>query len=220
MVIPRRPGRSRTLSAAFSRKSGVGGANHITAVVMQKELHPAVFTAMDGTVAGDGAGPRTMDPVVKDYLLAASDSVAIDAVAAKMMGFDPMAIPYLRMCHDRGLGVADPREIEVLGEPIEGVNFHFEARRSFVIWGDQMLRLGPLRSLERIALHSPLMVWAPFASNVYHDFFWYPLIGKSKISRFRKTKWGRLFEERYGGGSPRASEATASQQAPSSRPAR
>jgi len=189
-------------------------------MVMQKELHPEVFTVMDGTVAGDGAGPRTMEPVVKDYLLAASDSVAIDSVAAKMMGFDPMAIPYLRMCHDRGLGVADPREIEVLGEPIEGVNFRFEARRSFVIWGDQMLRLGPLRSLERIALHSPLMVWAPFASNVYHDFFWYPLIGKSKISRFRKTKWGRLFEERYGGGSPRASEAAASLQAPSSRPAR
>jgi len=170
-------------------------------VMMQKELHPAVFTVMDGTVAGDGAGPRTLEPVVKDYLLAAADSVAIDAVAARMMGFDPMGIPYLRMCHDRGLGTADPRQIEIVGESIEGVNFGFRAKRSLVIWGDQMLRVGPLRFLEKIALHSPLMVWAPLASNLYHDCLWYPTAGRAKIRRFRRTKWGRFLDERYGGGS-------------------
>ena len=170
-------------------------------VMMQKELHPAVFTVMDGTVAGDGAGPRTMEPIVKDTLLAAADSVAIDAVAAKLMGFDPMSIPYLRMAHDRGLGTADPRDIEIVGTSVEGPGWGFRARRSFVIWGDQMLRLGPLRFLEKIALHSPLVVWAPFASNVYHDWLWYPTVGKMKIARFRGSKWGRLFDGRYGGGS-------------------
>lgn len=170
-------------------------------VMMQKELHPAVFTVMDGTVAGDGAGPRTMEPIVKDTLLAAADSVAIDAVAAKLMGFDPMSIPYLRMAHDRGLGTADPRDIEIVGTPVEGPGWGFHARRSFVIWGDQMLRLGPLRFLEKIALHSPLVVWAPFASNVYHDWLWYPTVGKLKIARFRGSKWGRFFDGRYGGGS-------------------
>ena len=87
-------------------------------VMMQKEIHPGVFAVMDGTVAGDGAGPRTMFPRIKNYILASADSVAIDAVAAKMMGFAPMEIPYLRMCHERGLGVADPREIEVVGEDV------------------------------------------------------------------------------------------------------
>jgi len=171
-------------------------------VMMQRELHPAVFTVMDGTVAGNGAGPRTMEPVVKDVLLAAADSVAIDAVAARLMGFDPLRIPYLRMCHDRKLGVADPRDIEVVGASIDGESWGFDARKSFVIWGDQMLRLGPLRFLEKLALHSPLVVWAPFASNVYHDWFWYPTAGRAKISRFKGTKWGRFFEERYGGGPP------------------
>src|SRR6195256_1148291 len=71
---------------------------------MQRELHPAVFTVMDGTVAGDGAGPRTMIPRVKNLILAATDSVAIDAIAAQLMGFDPMSIPFLRMAHERGLG--------------------------------------------------------------------------------------------------------------------
>ena len=60
---------------------------------MQRELHPAVFTVMDGTVAGDGAGPRTMIPRVKNLILAASDSVAIDAIAARLMGFDPTVDP-------------------------------------------------------------------------------------------------------------------------------
>ena len=167
-------------------------------MMMQKELHPGVFTVMDGTVAGNGAGPRTMTPEVKDYLLGAQDSVAIDAIAAKMMGFDPMGIPYLRMCHDRGLGVADPRDIEVVGVDIAGVDFGFQVSRSLVIWGDQMLRRGPLRFLEKLALHSPLVVWAPMASNIYHDWLWYPTLGRSIIRRYDRTPWGRLFRERYG----------------------
>ena len=168
-------------------------------VMMQKEIHPGIFSAMDGTVCGNGAGPRTMDPVVGNVILAGADSVAIDAVAARLMGFDPLSIPYLRMCHDRGLGVADPRDIELVGDDISAMNLHFKVSRSFVIWGDQMLRKGPLRFLEKIALHSPLVAWAPAASNLYHDSLWYPSVGRTKIARFRRTEWGRLFDERYGG---------------------
>jgi uncharacterized protein (DUF362 family) len=168
-------------------------------MLMQRELHPGIFTAMDGTVCGNGAGPRTMLPVAGDVILAGADSVAIDAVAARIMGFDPMAIPYLRMCHERSLGVADPAGIDLVGDDISGLNLRFKVGRSLVIWGDQMLRRGPLRFLERVALHSPLVVWAPFASNLYHDMLWYPSIGRARISAFRKTPWGKLFEDRYGG---------------------
>ncbi|MEE8577345.1 MAG: DUF362 domain-containing protein [candidate division Zixibacteria bacterium] len=164
-------------------------------MLMQKQLHPNVFAVMDGTVCGDGAGPRTMIPRAKNLILASGDSVAIDAIAAKLMGFDPMSIPYLRMCHERGLGVADPAEIEIVGEDISELNYEFKTKKSFVIWGDQLLRKGPLRFLEHIALHSPLVVWAPMASNVYHDWFWYPTIGKSIIRDFSKTEWGQLFNK-------------------------
>ncbi len=162
---------------------------------MQRELHPAVFTVMDGTIAGDGAGPRTMIPRVKGLLLAAEDSVAIDAIASKLMGFDPLSIPFLRMAHERGLGIADPRDIELVGDDVSGENFGFQTRRSLVIWGDQMIRRGFLRPLERLLLHSPLMVWAPFASNVYHDACWYPTIGRARIRTFMRTEWGRLFRK-------------------------
>ena len=162
---------------------------------MQRELHPAVFTVMDGTIAGDGAGPRTMIPRVTNLLLAATDSVAVDAIAARLMGFDPLSIPFLRMAHERGLGIADPRDIELVGDDVSQENFGFRTRRSLVIWGDQMIRRGFLRPLERLLLHSPLMVWAPFASNVYHDVFWYPTVGRSRIRSFMQTEWGQLFRK-------------------------
>jgi len=160
---------------------------------MQRELHPRIFAVMDGTVVGDGAGPRTMIPREGNLILASADSVAIDAIAARLMGYDPLGIPYLRMAHDRGLGVADPREIELVGDDVGDVNFHCRTSRSLVIWGDQLIRRGPLRPLKRLLLHSPLVVWAPFASNVYHDLLWYPTIGRARIRAFSRTGWGRLF---------------------------
>jgi uncharacterized protein (DUF362 family) len=164
-------------------------------MTMQRELHPGIFAVMDGTVMGDGAGPRTMVPRAGNLILASADQVAIDAIAAKIMGFDPMSIPYLRMCHERGLGVADPRQIEIVGDAhAADVGMGFTTRRSLVIWGDQLIRRGPLRPLKRLLLHSPLVVWAPFASNVYHDLLWYPTIGRARIRAFRDTPWGRLFD--------------------------
>lgn len=164
-------------------------------MMMQKELHPGILNIMDATVAGDGAGPRTMEPRPMNLLLASSDPVALDAVAATIMGFNPLEIPYLKMCQERGLGQATLGEIELLGDPLEIANPKFQTKKSFVIWGDQMLRKGPLRFLEKFALHSPLVFWAPLASNLYHDFLWYPLVGKAKINEFLKTDWGQLFKK-------------------------
>ena len=116
---------------------------------MQRELHPGVFTVMDGTVAGDGAGPRTMIPRVKNLLLAASDSVAIDAIAARLMGFDPLSIPFLRMAHERGARHRRPAADRARRRRrVSGENFGFTTRKSLVIWGDQLIRKGVLRPLE------------------------------------------------------------------------
>ncbi|MGH7264761.1 MAG: DUF362 domain-containing protein, partial [Candidatus Rokuibacteriota bacterium] len=161
---------------------------------MQRELHPGVFAVMDGTVVGDGAGPRTMLPREGNLILASADSVALDAIAARLMGYDPLGIRYLRLAHDRGLGVADPRGIELVGDDVADVNFRCRTARSLVIWGDQLIRRGPLRPLKRLLLHSPLVVWAPLASNVYHDGLWYPTIGRARIRAFAGTGWGRLFD--------------------------
>ncbi len=57
-------------------------------LTIQKEIHPGVFAVMDGTISGDGPGPRAMRLRVTNLMLASRDQVAIDATAAKLMGFD------------------------------------------------------------------------------------------------------------------------------------
>ncbi|MCX7796905.1 MAG: DUF362 domain-containing protein [bacterium] len=163
-------------------------------MMIQREIHPNILTVMDGTVCGDGAGPRTMIPRIKNYILASFDPVAIDAVSAKMMGFEPLEIPYIRMCHDMGLGIGDIKEIEIVGEDISNVNFGFRVKRSLIILGDQLVRKGPLNFLEKPLLHSPLMILPTMASNIYHDYIWYPTIGRLRVERFMETEWGNLFK--------------------------
>jgi uncharacterized protein (DUF362 family) len=164
-------------------------------LAIQKEIHAGIFAVMDGTVCGDGAGPRTMIPRAKNYILASEDQVAIDAISAKMMGFDPMRIPFIRLAHDAGLGVGDPEQIEVLGEDIRGVDFGFKTGKSLVVWGDQLFRKGALSFVEPLLFHTPLFKLCIAASAVYHDYVWYPTAGKKAIGEFSKTEWGGLFEK-------------------------
>lgn len=156
---------------------------------IQKEIHPQIFAVMDGTVCGDGAGPRTMLPRVKNMLLASADQVAIDAVAAKIMGFEPFQIPFIRMCHEKGLGIGDIEQIDIAGEDISSVNFQFHVKKSPVIFFDQLLR----KSIFEPLFHTPLFRLAILGSAVYHDYIWYPTVGRKRVKEFLKTEWGKLF---------------------------
>ncbi len=163
-------------------------------LAIQQEIHSGIFTVMDGTVAGDGAGPRTMTPVVKNTMLASSDSVAIDAISAKMMGFDPMSICCIRQAHEEGLGVGRPEEIEVVGEDIEKVNWHFRQADNAVSRVGKMFWFGPLRRLQYMMFHTPIVYLFVFGSFLYHDYIWWPIEGKRRMRKGALTEWGQLFE--------------------------
>ena len=87
---------------------------------IQKEIHPGIFAVTDGTFVGDGPGPRAMRWHEKNVILAGADQVAVDAVSAQMMGFDPMSIPFIRLAHEMGLGAGEMRDIEIVGADISG----------------------------------------------------------------------------------------------------
>ncbi len=161
---------------------------------IQQEIHTGVFALMDGTIAGDGPGPRAMRPHVKNLLLASSDSVALDAVAAKLMGFDPMSIPFIRLAHEEGLGVGNPPEITVEGIDISDINFGFSKDEdTFASWGQKQIYWGKLHRFENFLLRTPLVPWSYAASNIYHNWYWYPLMGKRRIRKMLETGWGELF---------------------------
>ena len=165
-------------------------------LAIQKELHPGLFAFMDGTICGNGPGPRTLVPVDKDYILASADQVAIDAVAAKMMGFDPLRIGYIRMAHDDGLGCGDPREIEVVGEDISNVNFHFHVGNNLASLVGDACWFGPLKGIQKLLFHTPLVYLFVFASYFYHDYVWWPLKGRRIQQTLAATsQWAKLFAE-------------------------
>ena len=164
-------------------------------LAIQQEIHPGIFAVMDGTTAGNGPGPRLMEPVVKNVILASADQVAIDAVAAWLMGFDPLQIDYIRLAHERGLGVGDVRQIERVGDDAEeGWGFKVGyCSHSFLAW---LAWYGPTRVLQKLVLRTPLVAIPTLIGEIEQDYLYWPLKYRHVAARWRETTaWGRLFEE-------------------------
>lgn len=186
------------------RRHWTHGVIHETLVdllTIQHDIHTGLFAVMDGTFAGDGPGPRAMRPHVKNVILASADQVAIDAVATKIMGFDPLSLKFIRLAHQKGLGVGDPRQIEIVGDKDAAEeNWRFSTGETFASRGQKMIYHGVLKPFEKLLTRSPLVPWAYLASNLYHNAYWYPLHGKKRAKKMlEETEWGALFRERYGG---------------------
>ncbi len=163
---------------------------------IQQEIHSGIFAVMDGTTAGNGTGPRVMKPEVKNVVLASGDQVAIDAVAAKMMGFDPMEIGYIRMAHEQGLGVGDVSQVELVGDDISGENWHFRVGVNMHRVLGWLSWFGPTKVLQKLLFHTPLVHLASLVSEVYHDHYRWPLHERHVYDRWREeTPWGQLFDE-------------------------
>ncbi len=162
---------------------------------IQKEIHSGIFTVMDGTTAGNGAGPRTMTPVITNYILASGDSVAIDAISAKMMGFEPMSLRYVALADEAGLGNGRPENINVVGDDISQIDFAFKAGRNFASRFGNLLWFSPLSFLQRLMFRTPLVYVFIFGSFLYHDYIWYNVFGKRIVREWMRTEWGKLFEK-------------------------
>ena len=163
-------------------------------LAIQKEIHTGLFAVMDGTTAGNGPGPRTMYPEEKNVILVSADQVAIDAVAARMMGFDPMSIKYIRLAHERGLGCGDPRAIKVLGEDVSGVNWKFSVGDNIASMAGDLLWFSPLKKFQNVFFRTPLVNLFIFGSEAYHDYYRWPIRDRRVFTRWRKsTQWGKMF---------------------------
>ncbi len=151
---------------------------------------------MDGTTAGDGQGPRTVKPVVKNVILASGDQTAFDAVSAKLMGFDPMSIKYIRLAHEAGLGVGDPKEIELVGDDVAGESWGFSVGWNFHRVLGWLSWYGPTRFLQKLLFHTPIVYFPIFVSELNHDYIHWPLKERKVYERWkRESGWGRLFAQ-------------------------
>jgi uncharacterized protein (DUF362 family) len=164
-------------------------------LAIQKEIHPGIFAVMDGTTAGNGPGPRTMYPEVKNLILASADQVAIDSVAAKLMGFDPMSIPYIRLGAEDRLGAGDPREIELVGDDVSGESWNFHVGNNGASLVGNLAWFGPLKGMQKLLFRTPMVHLFIAGSEVYHDYYRWPLRDRRTFETWRTTTgWGKLFQ--------------------------
>lgn len=168
-------------------------------LMIQKHIHRGLFAVMDGTFAGDGPGPRCMVPYVKNVILASADQVAIDALSAKLMGFDPLNdCKFIRLAHDLGLGCGDVNEINIVGDlGAAEENWHFVgpyAKMTFASRMQHQIYWGRLKKPLEWSLKTWLAPWSYAASIVYHDWYWYPFVGRARVNAALQSEWGRLFQ--------------------------
>jgi intein/homing endonuclease len=171
-------------------------ATLVDLLAIQQEIHAGVFAVMDGTTAGDGPGPRTMRPHIKNVMLASADQVAIDAVSAAMMGFDPMAIDYIRIADEQGLGHGRREDIEVVGDAaLADERWGFSVGDNGASMVGDLLWFGPLKRIQKLFFHTPLVKVFVLGSEVYHDYYRWPLRDRRIFDAWRRdTAWGELFD--------------------------
>jgi len=81
------------------------------------------LSVMDGIVGMEGNGPSHGTPKKAGYLLASTDGVALDVVAAYIMGFDPREIDTITYADAIGVGKGSLDEIEIVGDEVGVVPF-------------------------------------------------------------------------------------------------
>ena len=161
-----------------------------------REIHAGMFATMDGTTAGSGPGPRTVRPHDKNVILASADQVAIDSVAATLMGFNWRELPCIALSHDHGLGIGDPAAIEIVGDvDAARENWNFEVGVNLATGAGRLLwHDTPLKHLQHLLFHTPLVNLFIFASEFYHDKVWYPYKGMPVVEKWQsQSPWGKLF---------------------------
>lgn len=88
------------------------------------------FNVVDGLV-GSEVDEINGSPVEMNLIIAGRDMVAVDSVATAVMGIDPRKVEHLRLAEERGLGVSDLKEIEVVGRNIKEVQRKFRPPPAF-----------------------------------------------------------------------------------------
>lgn len=77
------------------------------------------YSVVDGMIGMEGMGPMQGDPINSGVVLVGTDPVAVDAVAARVMGFDWRKIPMIREAFDLStlpITQLNPEDIQIAGD--------------------------------------------------------------------------------------------------------
>jgi uncharacterized protein (DUF362 family) len=92
---------------------------------------PPDLAIIDGIVGMEGDGPLNGTPKPLGALIMGTDPLAVDATCCRLMMLDPERVGYLVLGYRKKLGLLHEREIEQIGERIEGLARPFETLPHF-----------------------------------------------------------------------------------------
>ena len=96
-----------------------------SAIVDMVRANKLGLVVVDGSTAMEGNGPWGGGLLPMDVIVAGTNPLATDMVAASLMGFEPAEIPTFTWANKAGLGPERLDEIEVRGDPVENVRRKF-----------------------------------------------------------------------------------------------
>jgi uncharacterized protein (DUF362 family) len=105
---------------------------------------------LDGFEGMEGDGPLLGEPVDHRVALAGTDYVAVDRIAAEVMGVDFDEIRYLNYLWDYGFGEGDLGRIQILGESIESCRKEYRMAPRFL----RMRRQESKGQYQDLAVHA------------------------------------------------------------------
>ncbi len=92
---------------------------------MVKACTPGLIV-VDGSMAMEGNGPSDGDLVPANLIIAGTDPLATDMVAARIMGFDKAEVPTFMTAIESGMTPVGLDEIEIRGEALSSVQMAFK----------------------------------------------------------------------------------------------
>jgi uncharacterized protein (DUF362 family) len=152
------------------------------------QLHTLVsckLHVMDAVVAMEGNGPKSGRPKEMGLILASADPVALDATAARLMGFDPSRIDHIQECARRGLGTADSQEIRLIGDAAEMQAVPFlPARENFIARVESRVR--KFRREDR-QLRGRSLEFLAWGARAWYRFAYQAFGTRRRVDRFLES---------------------------------
>lgn len=157
------------------------------AMVDLNRLLKPVFSVMDGTIGCEGKGPKQGIPKICNLILASGDNVALDSIAAKIMGISLSKVKHIPLCEAYGTGVSDYNNIDVQGKDIATLNLKFKhSQKSLLTTMDLFLRKPLLKKIfYRTAAFKIIILMAKLNYPI-----WFFFIGNKLKKNILKTKYG------------------------------
>lgn len=117
------------------RASEVEPSGTAVAIVDMVRANKLGLVVVDGSMAMEGAGPTEGTLVKMDLIIAGTNPLATDMVAARCMGFQPREVPTFTWANKAGMKPSRLEDIEIRGEQPKNVGRKLK-RPTIVAWKD------------------------------------------------------------------------------------